>query len=574
MSDLKSQLLRVKAELGMRGGDAGSQGIRAVKDVRAYPPRPVPGQSSALAASNKPGGDRQGRRQAPDAKLRELTKTSVLGRREHVMAAPSSRHTSVVPKPVAEPVAPAAPAGLVPAAPGVEFGFRPLPKGALTRTGLFKLPEPWVAAGGKTQRMPGATFGVLDVVIGIDFGTSFTKAAVSLKDAIYPVTWHGISDCSPPYLLPSEHTTLQNGTLFIGQHHEATSETLRSDLKLPFLDAAVSTASIGAASDFLALVLRYIRAWVYRHHGDKIGTAGIRWQFNLGSPSDGMENERLKAAYRRLGTTSWLRSLCSDAARIAEVPVCDLHTRLVLQDLVEFTVMPEFVAQMAGYMQSPQRRTGLHALIDIGGGTLDAVTFIVQQIDFEDTFPFLVPGVYGLGTHKLLQNRVLGLNSTPGKSVVDALDPVAAPRDFADAMGVGAGSVLARDAIFSAEVVRVVKGVFATTKARRYKLSQAWDSSVTTFFTGGGASVPLYRTALDATPVPSREGLNLVPLPAHPRLAGFAGGSDEYQRISVACGLAQDALTLGRIVAAREVEDDRPTMIERQRTDRDDQWAK
>ena len=140
--------------------------------------------------------------------------------------------------------------------------------------------------------------------------------------------------------------------------------------------------------------------------------------------------------------------------------------------------------------------------------------------------------------------------------------------------GIAVDAVNARDAIFCSEVVKVVKGVFATTKARRYRLSDAWASNVTTFFTGGGSSVALFKTALNITPVPSKYGLNLIPLPAHPKLAGFSGGPAEYQRISVACGLAQDALTLGRIVAARQVEDDKPTMIEREKRDRDDQWAK
>ena len=76
--------------------------------------------------------------------------------------------------------------------------------------------------------------------------------------------------------------------------------------------------------------------------------------------------------------------------------------------------------------------------------------------------------------------------------------------------------------------------------------------------------------------VPSEKGLQLMPLPSHKNLDGFAGGPDEYQRISVACGLAQDAFTLGRIVPAKEVEDDRAVVPESgsARLDRDDLYPK
>jgi len=50
----------------------------------------------------------------------------------------------------------------------------------------------------------------------------------------------------------------------------------------------------------------------------------------------------------------------------------------------------------------------------------------------------------------------------------------------------------------------------------------------------------------------------------------------EYQRVSVACGLAQDAFTLGRVVPAKEVEDDRPVTPTRRasRPDRDELYPK
>jgi len=458
----------------------------------------------------------------------------------------------------------------------VSLLFRPLPKGALTRQALFRPPEGWIAAGGQTQVATEGHVGAVDIVIGLDFGTSYTKAAVGFKDKIFPVTWEGVSLCDPSYLLPSEYTYFDDGSVFIGQHAAARQDDIRADLKLPFINPAVSSASIGRAGGFVALVLRYVRAWVFHHHGSKLGRARLRWQLNIGAPSDGLENARLAQAYRQLAATAWQRSLEENPQRLANAGAepWSEHTRL--QDLVDLQVRPEFVAQMAGYMQSPQRQRGLHALVDVGGGTLDVVTFIVHQVDDDDTFPFLVPQVHALGTHGLIQNRFAGIDAAASTHAVDELAPIASAPEFAQATGLAVSHVAGRDALFKAELQRVIKAVLDTTKSRRYRLSDAWRTGVRTFFTGGGSRFDLYRDAVTTAKVPSEKGLQLMPLPPHKNLDGFAGGPDDYQRISVACGLAQDAFTLGRIVPAKEVEDDRALLSGSRsaRLDRDDLYPK
>ena len=307
----------------------------------------------------------------------------------------------------------------------------------------------------------------------------------------------------------------------------------------------------------------------------ELGSAKIRWQLNIGSPSNGLENKRLESAYRTLAATAWVQSQSGNLNRVADCPTGVWQEGQILKDLTDLQIRPEFVAQMAGYLQSPQKQKGLHALIDVGGGTLDVVTFIVHQVEDEDTFPFLVPEVHPLGTHGLIQNRLLGGPVTETLNAIDALQPIASSTDFAKAAGIDLVHVNTRDQIFRDEVRNVVQSVLKVTKGQRYRLSDAWESGVRTFFTGGGSNVHLYSQAIQSARVPSIKGLQLMPLPLHPKLDGFAGNDDEYQRISVACGLAQDSFTLGRVVPAKDVEDDRPTIAtSKERLDRDDLYPK
>lgn len=451
--------------------------------------------------------------------------------------------------------------------------FRALDKPAGTRRGAFRTPEPWVADGGATQRVTRHR-GATDVVIGLDFGTSFTKAAVGLQDKIFPVTWEGVSRFAPGYLLPSEFSQLAGGSVYLGQHSRAAPEQVHADLKLPFINAAhVDEFALARASTFLAMVLRYVRAFVFHHHGGKLASAKIRWHLNIGAPCNGLEDADTVFTYTLLARSAWRRSLGADVRRVGDFAPQETTDGV---DLVSLEVKPEFVAQLAAYVQSPQRQAGLHALVDVGGGTLDVVTFNVHQKDGEDTFPFFVPQVRPLGTHGLLQNRLLAAGVSARQTPLDELAPVPSATEFAALAGIPAGPVVQRDELFRDAVKSCVGQVLELTKRRRYRLSEAWRLGVRTFFTGGGSSVDLYEKALQTTRTPSTRPLNIIPLPMHPRLDGFDAGVREYQRISVACGLAQDAWTLGRIVPAREVDDDLPLHLgpARERPDRDDLYSK
>lgn len=445
----------------------------------------------------------------------------------------------------------------------------------LTRHSYYMAPKSWVSSGTQTQCSTATGGREMDIVIGLDFGTSYTKAAVGMRDQIFPVSWEGLSATPDKHLLPSEYSELGDGSCHVGQAPGVPFERVHQKLKQPLINPAVSSACIAEASVFVTLVLRYIRAWVYQTHGGKIGTNRIRWLLNIGAPSNGLETGRLKAAYTKLGRMAWELSLSGGGITLANA--YDLAAKKipnsVSRDLFGMSVLPEFVAQIAGYVQSSQRRPGLHALVDVGGGTLDVVTFIVHQRDDEDVFPFLVPEIRAWGTQMLYQNRLVDAPVYDAGLLPDELAPVLESDEFAQACGLPKEHVRTRDGILWDEVRDLVFRVFYKTRQKRYRLSEAWTDGFPLFLTGGGREVDGYARSTKA----GGEGqgcavtVNLMPLPPHPRLADFDGGPDDYHRVSVACGLAQDSFAIGRLVPAREVEDDpAPRGATVERPDRDE----
>ncbi|WP_460430656.1 hypothetical protein [Aquaspirillum soli] len=575
MSDWKSALKTLKREMFGVKSEVDSPAKRPKSDANSVVAKPRPNPIVTRSPSTKGSTSDSGRRHHKSNQASAKPKVPVQP------VSPKSMGTSV-PQPLKVQDAAQVQAPLAPPSPPkpreVPSTFQIQQNSNLTRQANFKIPDAWVRKGSCTQ-LPQQTksAGAIDVFIGLDFGTSYTKAAVGLKDQIFVVDWYGVSASADRYLLPSEYSILADGSCQIGQAPDVSVDQVRQRLKHPLIDPAVSSASLANAAVFLALVLRYIRAWVFFHHGDKLGGSSIRWMLNIGAPSNGLENDRHQRAYLKMCSSAWSMSISElepSAAWAVELirgwQPGDLPT-----DLIGLDVLPEFVAQIAGYVQSAQRQRGLHALVDVGGGTLDVVTFIVHDRDGEDVFPFLVPEIRALGTQMLNQNRLVEAPEHEDSKLPDELQPVLSASEYAKSTGLLEDHIALRDNVFWREVHSTVHRVFQHTKRNRYRLSEAWTKGLPVFLTGGGGSVEGYQKSVKSGGLNCAPVMNLMLLPKHPKLADFSGTTSDYQRVSVACGLAQDAFSLGQLIPAGQVENDNnPVHCIADRPDRDELYAR
>ena len=574
MSDWKSALKALKKEIF---------GAKSEGDPQKMDPK-IGVSSLAVKLKNKPFIAR-----SPSLEVR----TKEVGARFPKPNQPSAKPKAQVQRPVVPKIVTAKPLAIIQQAPKVETPLvRPKPpkptgvpntfriqsRANLTRQANFKFPDEWVSEGSRTQ-LPThiQSAGAIDVFIGLDFGTSYTKAAVGLKDQIFAVDWNGVSGGADRYLLPSEYSIMADGSCQIGQAPDVPVDQVRQHLKHPLIDAAVSAASLANAAVFLALVLRHVRAWVFFHHGDKIGRSSIRWMLNIGAPSNGLENERHRRAYLKMCSSAWSMSTSEQgpSAAYAGELIAEWQPDILPKDLIGLDVLPEFVAQIAGYVQSAQRQRGLHALVDVGGGTLDVVTFIVHERDGEDVFPFLVPEIRALGTQMLYQNRLVEAPEHEKSKLPDELQPVLNTSEYAKCTGLPEAHIALRDNVFWSEVHSTVHRVFHHTKRNRYRLSEAWTKGLPVFLTGGGGSVEGYQKSVKSGGLNCAPVMNLMLLPKHPKLADFSGTTSDYQRVSVACGLAQDSFSLGQLIPAGQVENDDNAMhCVADRPDRDELYAR
>lgn len=415
------------------------------------------------------------------------------------------------------------------------------------------------------------------VSIGLDFGTGYTKACVRFAGKTYVVDWSDAVVTGAFHILPGFVSVFGDGICALGR--AAGAVQILKNFKHPLLLETSQPADEQKASVFLALVLRYIRLWVNKTLGLQIGRAPVYWELTMGAPARQAQDARILDAIRRVGTVAWIASVADGP--ITEAAVAAHSGRPAptgLDQTVFIDVAPEFVAQIACYTQSPQRQPGLHLLVDVGAGTLDAVTFNVWPDDLHggDKFPIFMSDVAPLGTHYALARRFSNL---PHTMIPDAIDDgLGAMKvdEFSQAIACEPGLVEPQDALHSWDAALLINRVVYRTKQNRYRRSLAWETQLRTFFCGGGSRGTTFQKALEEASRMRKLPFDraYLPVPSDSQIEFGNVSPEEFDRVSVAFGLAFGKDTLGNIVFESAIDDDRKIALNVESVSHEEKYAR
>lgn len=477
----------------------------------------------------------------------------------------SSPKKPLVQGPVAKPATPkpaSMPADKPPARPAVlpPPPFRPRVEDGYS----LNIPE-WSDVGRSLQHPEyrGERSTPMSVRVGVDFGTAFTKVVIRAGVDLVPVDWSAVTgDDSETgrYVVPGFVVRAPNGEFCWQQF---TGADVRGNLKLPVVEIAGTDECPIASVAYLALVIRYARAFLYRNAeiGRKLAGRSLRWELNIGCPTEPHENPKVVDVFRRIARTAWLLAAEERLAEqdvVAAWALADCETDLE----AEPGVVAEFVAQIAGYLGSPQVKPGLHAVMDIGAATLDVATFnvVLPNDQASPRVPIFFSAVRPLGTHYLRHHRHtrLGLDL-----VWNDATPVEPSDEFARRNDKPLDAVIEVDEEFAEKVASCVIGVINGTRTNRQgdPQSAAWREGLPIFVTGGGANCVLYRRTVEVVQgkigllMGQRQGsstpFRLIELSPTTGSARQLAASD---RLTVALGLTEDAENIARVVPHRCIE--------------------
>ena len=468
------------------------------------------------------------------------------------------------------------------------------------------VPRTWASSGHRFQPKGfEAAADDRELLLGIDFGTSCTKAVVrddsrGVGHAVRFSTGGGVES----YLVPA--TVYRDGSGWnlcgLGRPFD--------NLKLPLLaTVAPSVEQLHAVVAYLALVARAARALFFERFGKAFGTSRIVWGIHIGIPARFMVDPDIGARYRHVLLAAWLTSGASEIAiddavvgrsiELARALISGDRTTSgeVPQEAAPFgpeqlvdsvKVFPEVMAELFGFLQSDQwdrRISPFVMLVDIGAGTLDVtVTEVSRARSGELVFLVRAALVEGLGTANLLRSRLswaarsvaarcegwetlqrfletvravpLGRTRIPDK-VEDCFPGVVFQRGPE-----AAGKQLSAwvDEAFDRDVAACLWSRTALAVARTVPTARAGEfKPMPVFPAGGGCRHALYEGVLRRFTVDGRRvRFELRELSRPADLFGFEGPERSYDRLAVAYGLASSPERLGRFQLSAAVPRDGP----------------
>ncbi len=470
----------------------------------------------------------------------------------------------------------------------------------VTKSGLFE-PHPLFGAaaeatvsrcrprhGGISKQLAGTPSDESDLVLGLDFGTSCTKAVIRDQTAGRAYSVRFTNAFGREFLLSSR--LFRSGSAYSLDGGEISFR----DLKLRLLNANVASP-VGEFNDacaFLALAIRHCRGWLLDEFASRYRDHRLNWQVNLGLPARSYEAREKVRLFRRL---AWAAASCaaSSSPLIDEDLVDQFRVRSrelfneggkVPAFAAEFQpedvdVVPEIAAQIAGFVESAKwdwKHRPMMMMVDVGAGTVDSAFFSVgRERSGQLRFAFFADEVLQNGVMNLHRERVAWLGKCfVNSAVVDDpvtkyLDAIAAPTDRTAAIpeseadyirgyriSIPEGGLGIDDDFYRH---RYSPQVFACIRQARLEkgVPDSQLSQLPFFMCGGGSRMNLYSRISGAI---TRAAINVT---ADSQSMGrpddlLAEGLDpkDYDRQSVAYGLSRrgpDGGPLGKYVRSVEI---------------------
>lgn len=426
--------------------------------------------------------------------------------------------------------------------------------------------------------------------LGLDFGTSSTKAVVKMQTVAraYAVPFFpGIASEDQPYLAPTCLWVGERGAVgFVASGGGGWVEELKVRLmekpweRAPsWLGASISARPSGLATAYVALTIREVMGWFDKHVKPTLGTVDIHWAFNLGIPARDFDAIEIKEAFHAVARAGWHIAVEGGAVTLdrAEKTVDDARANSFSPNGIDkeaVNVVPEVAAGVTAYVRSPQRQPGAHLFVDVGATTLDTSLFLLGEKEEGFNYVFLAADVdSNLGALRLHNHRAtqLGQLALAKFAASNPLKPI--PKTVQDCVPESA-ELEKIDADFTSRCLNSIGSVIARAKRKAPQDMSVPDEghfktrvdvgAIRVLRSGGGMHLPLYYEAIDEVGVRvapgGKLGLRVKPLRSidlrTPVGLDAPGLEDsDWSRMAIAYGLSFPIDDIGTFVPPSKVSD-------------------
>jgi len=217
----------------------------------------------------------------------------------------------------------------------------------------------------------------IEAIIGLDFGTAFTKVVVGVGNDRYAISFNKFSTKNE-YLLPSILYLDENHDCHLGDKNQTEKkEDLKDDLILKEPEQ-LTTEKLYSIIFFLSLSLQHTRYQFMYENWDRFSERKIDWSLHIGMPAVSFSDEHKKVIelYKFMGTLAWEYSLNKDPLNYKTASDNPPNPK---KSSINVNALAECDAMLLSYENSAYYAAGHHILIDIGAGTTDASYISIHE---------------------------------------------------------------------------------------------------------------------------------------------------------------------------------------------------
>jgi predicted nucleic acid-binding Zn-ribbon protein len=291
--------------------------------------------------------------------------------------------------------------------------------------------------GGDDEDIEELELDLLDLNLGIDFGTSFTKVCFRdiARDSSEIVTFTSGQAELDEALLPTKIAILADGTLIAGlttAEWEAFEQPIQTSVQfikmrladldipqttdgwrlehLPELDRADTVENLCAY--YLSCVITRAQSWIRNNKPDLVLNQKLEWAANVGVPVEYCDSPAL-ARFKKVLSLAWLLSNEPQTERFTIQRLGDclkpLRSR-ILNNPIDCHAIPEISAGVWSFLNSREADEGFYVFFDVGDGTLDGVSFRYWREEGEPKVDFYSSSVQPLGVSAISKPLATELN--------------------------------------------------------------------------------------------------------------------------------------------------------------------
>lgn len=251
----------------------------------------------------------------------------------------------------------------------------------------------------------------IGINLGIDFGTSFTKACFRDTGAEHSGIIQFNVSGAPQAIIPSVVAIGTDGKLHMGHRAPANAASIR------FLKMRLAGVPVGADTDapvgvdlsndlhcralsawFLANVLKESQANVTSTEVERLRNRRVMWSANVGVPVEHYDSPVL-AIFEKVLVVAWRWAAASSLPATMPELLRAFHDAEHSSDpsISDFHAVPEIAAAVQSFVISREAVPDFYVYFDIGGGTVDGVAFKFLNPDGERRVHFYSGKVSPIG---------------------------------------------------------------------------------------------------------------------------------------------------------------------------------